>query len=76
MFLKFIHLKTFIISFILGLSIMVFTNAHKKKIYVYPTPETVDNLLYKDKADNCYIYKQSIVKCPTPKKIFNIPLQF
>jgi hypothetical protein len=76
MFFRFVHYKTFFISFIIGIISQVLTNAHKVKITVYPTPETYAKILYKDKADNCYRYEQEIVKCP-PKKtsIFNIPIQ-
>jgi hypothetical protein len=45
-------------------------------IYVYPTPENVSKLQYKDKADNCYAFNYEEVKCPTNKnEISRIPVQ-
>jgi hypothetical protein len=29
---------------------------YKKIIYMYPTPDNVDTLQYKDKTDNCFTY--------------------
>jgi hypothetical protein len=47
-----------------------------RKIYVYPTPDNVDLLLYKDKAGNCFSYREHTVSCPTnPNKIAKIPVQ-
>jgi hypothetical protein len=75
MFFKYIHIPSLIISFLIGIALMIITNAHKKKVYVYPTPETYSKLLYTDKVGNCYRYKQSILDCPVKKTIFNIPIQ-
>jgi hypothetical protein len=47
-----------------------------RKIYVYPTPENVDILQYKDRTDSCFSFKQTEVKCPTEEgKISRIPAQ-
>jgi hypothetical protein len=47
-----------------------------RKIYVYPTPDNVDLLQYKDKAGNCFSYREREVSCPTnPNKISKIPVQ-
>ena len=54
---------------------MYFDN-DKKKIFVYPTPSNRNKVEYKDKAENCYEYSMSEVKCPFDKsKINNVPLQ-
>jgi hypothetical protein len=47
-----------------------------KTIYIYPTPENVDKVLFKDKADNCFYFNQEEVKCPKDEsKISTIPIQ-
>jgi hypothetical protein len=45
-------------------------------IYVYPTPENMDILQYKDKTDTCYSIKSSDVECPSdPDDIASVPIQ-
>jgi hypothetical protein len=47
-----------------------------KKIYVYPSPETVGKVLFKDKADNCFYFQEEVVDCPSDEsKISTIPIQ-
>jgi len=73
---KYIDVPIFIVSLVLGLLIMYYTMPDLRKIYVYPTPDNVDLLQYKDKAGNCFSYKEQVVSCPTnPNKIAKIPVQ-
>jgi hypothetical protein len=47
-----------------------------KTIYVYPTPENVDKILFKDKADNCFTFQEQVVECPTDETLISsIPIQ-
>lgn len=74
-FLKIINIKVFFISLLVGL-IFTYINNDKKKIYVYPTPSNINNIQYKDKANNCYEYSMEKVTCPSKKSdINNIPIQ-
>ena len=73
---KYIDVPIFMVSLIVGLLIMYYTMPDLRKIYVYPTPENVDLLQYKDKAGNCFHYKEKEVTCPTnPNNIAKIPVQ-
>ena len=63
-FLKIINIKVFFISLLVGL-IFTYINNDKKKIYVYPTPSNINNIQYKDKANNCYEYSMEKVACPS-----------
>jgi hypothetical protein len=73
--LKYIYLKYFLISLLLGL-LYIYIDNSKQDIYVYPTLSNYDKIEYKDKADNCFIYTFNEVKCPTDSnEIHNIPLQ-
>jgi hypothetical protein len=43
---------------------------------VYPTPENVDTVQYKDAAGNCFEFDQKKVGCPKESgKISQIPVQ-
>ena len=47
-----------------------------RKIYVYPTPDNIDILQYRDKTDSCFVYKQEETACPKDEtKISKIPVQ-
>lgn len=47
-----------------------------RKIYVYPTPENVGVLQYKDKTDTCFSFKQTEISCPTDEsEISTVPIQ-
>jgi hypothetical protein len=73
---KYINIKIFIISLAIGLFAVYITMPDIRKIYVYPTPENIDLLQYKDKTSNCFQYKQTVVTCPSDEsKISKIPAQ-
>jgi hypothetical protein len=73
---KYINVKVFLISLAIGLFAVYVTMPDMRKIYVYPTPENVDILQYRDKTSNCFNFKQKEVSCPKDKnKIFKIPAQ-
>lgn len=74
--LKFISFPVFLISLAIGLLVVYMTNPPPREIMVYPTPENVNKLLYKDSADQCYQFTPTEVACPKDKThIKNIPPQ-
>lgn len=76
MLFKYISLPVFIISFAIGLLFVYILGPEQKTIYIYPTPENVDKLLFKDKANNCFRFEEETVDCPSdPSKISDIPMQ-
>jgi len=74
--MKFISIPVFIVSLAVGLFFVYITNPDPEIIYIYPTPENIDKVQYKDKANNCYDFQQSEVACPSdPSKVKIIPVQ-
>ena len=76
MITDYISLPVFLISFAVGLFFVYVLGPKMKKILIYPSPENVDKVLFKDNADNCFYYKPVEVSCPSDEsKITSIPIQ-
>jgi hypothetical protein len=76
MLLHYISLPVFLISFAIGLFFIYILGPEMKTIYIYPSPENVNKILFKDKAENCFYFEEDAVECPNDKtKIFGIPIQ-
>ena len=70
---KIINIKIFIISLLIGLYYIYYID-DKKEITTYPTLH--NNVLYRDKAQNCFKYSFTETKCPNNKNdIKTIPEQ-
>lgn len=66
----------FITSLTMGVVYISYSSPQKRKIYVFPTPDNIEQLQYTDLAKNCFKYQAQSVKCPTdPKKISNYNVQ-
>jgi|TARA_B110000305_G_C19345712_1_gene591558 hypothetical protein len=72
---RFIDFKIFLISLLLGLFAVYVTMPDMRKIYVYPTPDNVDVIQYKDETGTCFVPKQKEVKCPKDGELSKIPIQ-
>jgi hypothetical protein len=46
-----------------------------KKIIVYPTPQNISKIQYKDVAENCFSYVSKEVPCPEKGLFTTIPVQ-
>jgi hypothetical protein len=66
--LKYINIPVFLVSFAIGVFAVYITVPDKKEITVYPTPDNVNYLQYKDKAGNCFQYNQTKTKCTADAK--------
>jgi hypothetical protein len=76
MLLNYISIPAFLISFSIGLFFVYVLGPEMKTIYVYPTPENTNKILFKDKADNCFQFIEEVIDCPKDKsKISVIPIQ-
>jgi hypothetical protein len=73
---KYINFTVFLVSLAFGLFAVYMTAPDTRKIYVYPTPENVDVLQYKDKSDSCFSFEQKEISCPKDESMISkIPFQ-
>jgi hypothetical protein len=76
MIFNYISFPTFLISFAIGLFFTYILGPEIKTIFIYPSPENVDKILFKDKAENCFYFDQVDVKCPSDNSLISkIPIQ-
>jgi len=74
--LQYISIKVFIISFIIGLIFVYFFGEEERKVYVYPTPQNIGKIQYKDAVNNCFTFSSKQVNCPSDDNmIYKIPAQ-
>jgi hypothetical protein len=73
---KYINFPVFLVSLAIGILFIYLFQPELNVIYVYPTPDNQNKILYKDKTDNCFKFNAEEVDCPDDKtKIKNIPIQ-
>jgi hypothetical protein len=73
--LKYINIPIFILSLAVGIFFVYIYQFDKRVIYVYPKPDNVDYIQYKDSAGTCFNIKQANTKCPADSEISKIPAQ-
>ena len=74
--LKFINFPVFFISLAIGIFFVYIFEGDSRKIYVYPTPDNVDTIQYKDATGTCFAVKQEKVTCPSSDvHISKLPIQ-
>lgn len=76
MFLKYLNIPLFVISLAIGLFFVYTIHSPVKEIEVFPTPENIDKLQYKDHTNTCFEYKMNEINCPNDKsKIHEYKMQ-
>ena len=72
--MKLIHIFLFIISFVVGCYFVYISPTEHKTVFVYPTPQNVKKIQYKDSANECFNFSAKIVSCKG-KDTKEIPIQ-
>ena len=76
MLLNYISIPVFLVSFAIGLFFIYVLGPEIKTVFIYPSPENVGKILFKDKADNCFYFEEEFVDCPKDESdISTIPIQ-
>jgi hypothetical protein len=76
MIFNYISLPVFLVSFAVGLFVIYIIGPETKKIYIYPSPETINKVIFKDKANNCFSFEEQVVECPKDENLISkIPIQ-
>jgi len=74
--MKFIDVPTFIIAFAIGLFFVYVSAPKKQTIFVYPTPDNHNDLLYKDRSGMCFSFKPVETEEPVDKGLLGMfPVQ-
>ena len=60
---KYINIPVFVASFIFGVFYIYIWGQDLHPVYIYPSPENVNEILYKDNAGSCYSYKSTETEC-------------
>ncbi len=73
---KYIDFRLFLISLAAGVLLVYLYQPTPTIIYVYPTPDNVNKLFFKDKANNCFKFTANEIACPSDmSKVNTIPIQ-
>ena len=74
--MKFINIPVFLISLTIGLLYTYLTAPRPNVIYVYPTPENIGQIQYKDESGTCFGFDAVEVSCPSDmSKVRKFPMQ-
>lgn len=73
---KFFNFKFLLLGIIFGFFALKYSDNEKRVVRVWPTPENIDVIQYKDSADNCFNFENIAIDCPSdPDQINSIPIQ-
>lgn len=78
MIMKYINIPVFLVSLAIGLFFVYTSVPQPNIITIHPTPDKLNKLQFKDKADNCYEFTKTEVECPYYEDnsyIYKIPVQ-
>ena len=74
--LKYVNIPVFIISLAVGLFFVYMYQSDKRTVYVYPRPDNIESIQYKDATGTCFKVKQEKMACPKDESMIStIPVQ-
>ena len=62
--MKFISVPVFIISLAIGLFLSYIVMPRPEVILVYPTPDNINTIQYKDQSGTCFGFTAKKIRCP------------
>ena len=71
--MKLVYIAAFIASLILGTIFLYLSPTEYKTVVVYPTPNNLNKIQYKDEIDNCFQFSAKLVDCG--KDVKKIPIK-
>lgn len=57
----------FIVSFAIGIFLCYISNPKPEVVVKFPSPSSVGSIVYRDKVNNCFVYKADQIDCPLDK---------
>ncbi len=63
-----LHWPVFLLSFGLGILFIYFTTPPSKIVLKFPSPYNAGKIVYRDKANDCFIFEATKVPCPKNAK--------
>ena len=76
MLLNYIDLRIFMVSLAVGLFFVYILGPEMKTVYIYPSPENITKILFRDKAEQCFNLQPQEVECPNDSSLFaQVPVQ-
>jgi len=61
---KYVNFPVFFISLAIGMFFVYIFEDKNRTIFVYPTPDNIDTIQYKDATGTCFSVEQTKVTCP------------
>ena len=72
---KYINVKVFVVSLIMGLIVTYMTAPPQQAIYVYPNEENSGSVQFKDITGTCFAFEPVAQDCPGDADISTVPMQ-
>jgi hypothetical protein len=66
--MRFLNVPLFLIALSVGLFVTYISGPETNTIFVYPNPDNINKINYRDNADTCFKFSAQEVKCPEDKK--------
>ena len=75
-YMKFLNIPVFIVSLSIGIFLVYVGSPRPDIIYVYPTPDNIDQMQYKDKSGACFGFDAEKITCPAREDLIRkYPIQ-
>ncbi len=73
LYMKLIYIVLFIVSFFVGCFFLYLSPMEHKTVFVYPTPDNVNKIQYKNSENECFNFTAKLVNC-TGRNAKEIPV--